>query len=326
MGGAISTAAELSEPLSEALIVRLASPRGFCAGVERAVRTVEEALATFGAPVFVRHEIVHNAHVVQRLKSMGAVFIEDIADAPPGRPLIFSAHGAPRAAFDEARARNIDPIDATCPLVHKVHHQIRRSVARGRHVLMIGHKNHPEVIGAMGQAPSGSTTLIETVDDAETFSPPPGALTYVTQTTLSLDDAAQITAVLKKRFPAIEAPRKSDICYATQNRQEAARSISAGADCVFVLGSAQSSNSNRLVETALRAGAKSAVLVENPATFDLSVVAGAGAIGVTAGASTPECLVETLLTRIAEIRRIEIRTIENTREDVFFKSPARLAG
>jgi len=322
MGDVLSPATGFIEPL----IIRLAAPRGFCAGVERAIRTVEEALALFGAPVFVRHEIVHNTHVVERLRTMGAVFVENIAEAIPGRPLIFSAHGAPRAAFDEAHGRKITPIDATCPLVHKVHHQIRRSAARGKHVLLIGHKGHPEVLGAMGQAPPGSTTLIETIEDASNVSPPSNDLSYAAQTTLSLDDAAQIISVLKNRFPMIEGPQKSDICYATQNRQEAVSAISSGADCVFVVGSAQSSNSNRLVETAIKAGAKNAMLVEDPGDFDLSNIGEKRIVGVTAGASTPETLVEALLTRIATLRRIKILTIENAQEDVFFKSPALLAG
>ncbi|HNR78548.1 MAG TPA: 4-hydroxy-3-methylbut-2-enyl diphosphate reductase, partial [Parvularculaceae bacterium] len=283
MGDASSPASDLKEPL----IVRLAAPRGFCAGVERAIRTVEETLALFGAPVFVRHEIVHNAHVVERLKAMGAVFIEEVAEADPRRPLIFSAHGAPQKAFDEARGRSIAPIDATCPLVLKVHQQIRRSAAKGKHVLLIGHKGHPEVLGALGQAPAGSVTIIETIADAECVAPPTFNLSYVTQTTLSIDDATQIVNALKARFPAIEGPSRSDICYATQNRQEAVKLISSGADKVLVVGSPQSSNSNRLVETAIASGAKSAALVENPSKFDYSKIQGMRIIGVTAGASTP---------------------------------------
>lgn len=308
-----------------AVLVRLASPRGFCAGVERAVRTVEEALAAFGAPVFVRHEIVHNAHVVNRLKAMGAVFVEDLAEVAAGRPVIFSAHGAPRSAYDQASARALVAIDATCPLVLKVHHEVRRHVAQGRHVILIGHAGHPETIGTMGQAASETVTLVETVEDAELIAPPADLLAYATQTTLSVDDAAAIIAVLKRRFPAIEGPRRSDICYATQNRQEAVKLISPGADLVFVVGSPQSSNSKRLVEAALGAGAAEALLVDDPALLDLSIFDGAKIIGVTSGASAPEYLVEVLLKRLAERFAIRIDTIEHVREDVVFKQPMLMA-
>lgn len=305
--------------------VRLAAPRGFCAGVDRAVRTVEEALAAFGAPVFVRHEIVHNAHVVRRLRAMGAVFVEDLADVQAGRPVIFSAHGAPRAAFDEANGLSLLAIDATCPLVLKVHNEVRRHVAQGRHVILVGHGGHPEVIGTIGQAPAGAVTLVETVDDAETITPPSRLLAYATQTTLSIDDAAAIVAVLKRRFPAMEGPRRSDICYATQNRQEAVKKISPGADIVLVVGSQQSSNSKRLVETALGAGAGAALLVEDPALLNLSLVDGARTIGVTSGASAPEYLVEELLRRLAERFAITVETVEHLREDVVFKQPLLMA-
>jgi len=309
-----------------AIKVRLASPRGFCAGVERAVRTVEDALALFGAPVFVRHEIVHNAHVVGRLKAMGAVFVEDLATVEAGRPVVFSAHGAPQFAFHEARQLNLMAIDATCPLVLKVHSEVRRHIAQGRHVVLIGHAGHPEILGTMGQAPAGAVTLIETVSDAETFAPPAKPLAYATQTTLSVDDAAAIIAVLARRFPGIAAPRRADICYATQNRQEAVKKIAPGADCVLVVGSPQSSNSRRLVEAARAAGAKSAFLVEDPASFDLSATVGASIIGVTSGASAPEDLVETLLRRLAERSLIAIETVEHVREDVVFKQPLMMAG
>lgn len=305
--------------------VRLASPRGFCAGVERAIRTVEDALATFGAPVFVRHEIVHNAHVVARLKAMGAVFIEDLADVDEGRPVIFSAHGAPQAAYNEATARGLTAIDATCPLVFKVHNEVRRHIAHGRHILLIGHAGHPEIIGTLGQTSAGEATLIENVADAEIVAPPTIRLAYATQTTLSLDDAAAIIAVLKRRFPAIEGPRKSDVCYATQNRQEAVRRIAAGADIVLVVGSPQSSNSKRLVETALAAGAGAAMLVDDPAAFDIRCVNAATTIGVSSGASTPEYLVEDLIARLAAARPIIIETVENAREDVKFKQPMMMA-
>lgn len=307
------------------LRVRLASPRGFCAGVERAVRTVEDALAAFGAPVFVRHEIVHNAHVVGRLKSMGAVFVENLEEVTPGRPVIFSAHGAPRSAYDDAHERKLMAIDATCPLVLKVHNEVRRHIAQGRHVILIGHRGHPEITGTMGQAPEGAVTLIETVNEAEAISPPAGPLAYATQTTLSLDDASAIIGILKQRFPAIEGPRKSDICYATQNRQEAVKKIAPGAEIVFVVGSPQSSNSKRLVEAAINAGAGAALLVDDPDALDLSIVNGFAAIGVTSGASAPEELVERLLARLAGRFEIVVETIEHVREDVVFKQPLLLA-
>jgi 4-hydroxy-3-methylbut-2-enyl diphosphate reductase len=306
--------------------IRLASPRGFCAGVERAVRTVEDALALFGPPVFVRHEIVHNAHVVNRLKAMGAVFVEEVADVAPGRPVVFSAHGAPQTAFDEARDRKLLTIDATCPLVLKVHQEVRRHLAQGRHVILVGHRGHPEILGTMGQAPAGAVTLIESADDARTVAPPAGTLAYATQTTLSVDDSAGIVAILKQRFPAIAGPRKTDICYATQNRQDAVKRIAPGADIVFVVGSPQSSNSNRLVEAAIAAGAKAAKLVDDPTSLDLSSVAAGDVVGVTSGASAPEELVELLLTRLAERFPIAVATIEQVREDVVFKKPMLMAG
>ena len=318
------------KPLREATpppaaVVRLASPRGFCAGVDRAIRTVEEALAAFGAPVFVRHKIVHNAHVVSRLKAMGAVFIEDLSEVDAERPLIISAHGAPRSAYDEANSRALLMIDATCPLVLKVHNEVRRHIAHGRHVILIGHGGHPEVIGTMGQATRGTVTLVETVEDAAAFSPPDGPLAYATQTTLSIDDAAAIVEILKRRFPAIAGPRRSDICYATQNRQEAVKLISPGADVVFVVGSPQSSNSKRLVEAALGAGAARALLVDDPALLDLSAFDDARIIGVTSGASAPEHLVENLLRRLADRRAMRVETVDHIREDVVFKQPMLMA-
>ena len=307
------------------LTVRLASPRGFCAGVERAVRTVEDALARFGAPIFVRHEIVHNRHVVRRLEAMGAVFVEDLARVPAGRPVIFSAHGAPLSAHAEAGARGLVTIDATCPLVTKVHNEVRRHLLLGRHVLLVGHRGHPEVIGTMGQAPAGAVTLIDTLAAAAAFAPPEGPLAYVTQTTLSVDDTAAIIAVLSGRFPAIAGPRKSDICYATTNRQDAMKKIAPGADFVLVVGSPASSNSNRLVDTALKAGARAAMLVDDPDAFDLAVLEGANVAGVTSGASTPEELVERVLARLAGRFALRIETHDDVREDVVFKQPLMLA-
>lgn len=307
------------------LTVRLASPRGFCAGVERAVRTVEDALAQYGAPIFVRHEIVHNAHVVRRLESMGAVFVEDLTRVPSGAPVIFSAHGAPQSAYAEAERLDLKTIDATCPLVSKVHNEVRRHLILGRHVVLVGHRGHPEVIGTMGQAPEGAVSLIETLADAAAFAPPEAPLAYVTQTTLSVDDTAEIVALLTRRFPAIAGPRKSDICYATTNRQDAVKKIAPGADMVLVVGSPASSNSNRLVDTALKSGARAAMLVESPAAFDVGQIGPGATIGVTSGASAPEDLVETLLARLAETFRLRIETIDHVREDVVFKQPLMLA-
>ncbi len=312
-------------PGKSAIVVRLAAPRGFCAGVERAIRTVEDALAIYGAPVFVRHEIVHNAHVVRRLQAMGAVFVENLDEVDDDRPVVFSAHGAPKTAYIEAAARNLTTIDATCPLVLKVHNETRRHVDAGRHIALIGHQGHPEVIGTMGQAPKGAVTLIQTVEDALTTSFPDAPLAYVTQTTLSVDDTAEIIAALQERFPEIAGPRKSDICYATSNRQDAVKLIAPGADLVLVVGSPQSSNSSRLVETALRAGARQAFLVDDPAKFDLSYCKNAATIGVTSGASVPEYLVEDLLHRLAENFPLHIETIEHAREDLVFKQPMMMA-
>jgi 4-hydroxy-3-methylbut-2-enyl diphosphate reductase len=317
---------DANDPTAKApLTVRLASPRGFCAGVERAVRTVEEALARFGAPIFVRHEIVHNRHVVRRLEAMGAVFVEDLALVPGGRPVIFSAHGAPQSAYAEAGARNLMTIDATCPLVTKVHNEVRRHLMLGRHVLLVGHRGHPEVIGTMGQAPAGAVSLIETLAEAAAFAAPDAPLAYVTQTTLSVDDTAAIVAVLSERFPAIAGPRKSDICYATTNRQDAVKKIAPGADIVLVVGSPASSNSNRLVDAAVKAGARTAMLVDDPDAFDLAILEGAAVAGVTSGASAPEELVERLLARLAGRFALRIETQDDVREDVVFKQPLMLA-
>jgi len=307
------------------LHVRLASPRGFCAGVERAIRAVEDALAAHGAPVYVRHEIVHNAHVVKRLRAMGAVFVETVDEAPPDRPIILSAHGAPVSAYDDVAARSMIMIDATCPLVKKVHSQARRLAARGRHILLIGHRGHPEVQGTMGQVFPGAVSLIETVEEARAFEPPAEPLAYVTQTTLSVDDTAEIIAVLEERFPGIEGPPSSDICYATSNRQAAAKEIARRSQIVIVIGSPTSSNSCRLVEVARAAGCPQALLIDDPATFDLSILEGAETIGITAGASAPETLVESLLGRLAAGFALTIETVETAKEDVTFKSPMALA-
>ncbi|MEO1242067.1 MAG: 4-hydroxy-3-methylbut-2-enyl diphosphate reductase [Pseudomonadota bacterium] len=310
---------------TSSLIVRLAAPRGFCAGVERAIRTVEEALALHGAPVYVRHEIVHNRHVVDRLRAMGAVFIEDLKDAPDDRPVIFSAHGAPRSAHEEAAARKMVSIDATCPLVLKVHTQTRRHVANGRHVYLIGHADHPEVVGTMGQAPDRAVTLVETVAGVASLPERAGPKAYVTQTTLSVDDTRTIIEALKARFPDIAGPAKEDICYATSNRQHAVKTVAPDVDLFVVIGSETSSNSKRLVEVALSAGARHAVLIEDADAFEPSLLNDAKAIGVSAGASAPESLVEQFLELLASMRTIVIETVETAREDIVFNTPLRLA-
>jgi 4-hydroxy-3-methylbut-2-enyl diphosphate reductase len=311
--------------LKPPVTVRLASPRGFCAGVERAIRTVEEALALHGAPVYVRHEIVHNMHVVARLSAMGAIFIESLRDVPADRPVVFSAHGAPQSAHDEAATRKLIKIDATCPLVLKVHSQIRRYAAAGRTTILIGHANHPEVIGAMGQVSDGAVLLVETLDDIAALPDPGGALSYATQTTLSVDETHGMIAALKQRFPDIAGPAREDICYATSNRQEAVKATARGADLFLVIGSPTSSNSVRLVETAHAAGAAKAELLEDASAADWPLIDSAKTLGLSAGASAPETLVEEFLTALAARRTVRIETIETAREDVVFNTPLRLA-
>ncbi|MFQ5346456.1 MAG: 4-hydroxy-3-methylbut-2-enyl diphosphate reductase [Rhodothalassiaceae bacterium] len=307
-----------------ALSVLLAAPRGFCAGVDRAIRIVELALARFGAPVYVRHEIVHNRHVVEELERKGAVFVGEIDAVPEGAPVVFSAHGVPKRVPEEARRRNLFYLDATCPLVSKVHREVERHRRYGRHVLMIGHAGHPEVIGTMGQTEDGAMTLIETCADAESVDPPAGAaLAYVTQTTLSIDDTAEVIAILKRRFPGISGPKKEDICYATTNRQKAVKAIAGTCDRILVLGAANSSNSRRLVEVAEKAGSR-ARLLETVESLDWSWLAGARRIGVTAGASAPEILVEALLNALGRRYAVDVEEVETARESVTFKLPAAL--
>ncbi len=311
--------------LNRPITVRLASPRGFCAGVERAIKTVEESLARYGAPVYVRHEIVHNVHVVARLAAMGAVFVETLDQVPADRPVVFSAHGAPQSAHDAAARRALTKIDATCPLVLKVHSETRRHVAVGRRVLLIGHANHPEVIGTMGQALAGRVTLIETEADARALPRTDAPLAYVTQTTLSVDETRGIIEILKSRFPDIEGPAREDICYATSNRQAAVKAAAPGTDLFVVIGSATSSNSARLVETARAAGARAAVLTDDAASFDWRACEHAQTLGLSAGASAPEELVENFLAALAERRLLTIESVETAKENIVFKSPVRLA-
>ena len=308
------------------LTVVLASPRGFCAGVDRAIQIVEQALARYGAPVFVRHEIVHNKHVVNRLETMGAVFVKELDQCPDDRPVIFSAHGVPKRVPQEAARRDMLYVDATCPLVSKVHVEAQRHHKSGRHILLIGHAGHPEVIGTMGQLDEGAVTLIETVDDANAFeASDPDALAFVTQTTLSVDDTAEIVAALQARFPTMTAPHKEDICYATTNRQAAVKAIGENADLVLVVGAPNSSNSVRLVEVAERAGAKAAYLVPSAESVDWSWFESVSRVGISAGASAPEDLVEDLIAAIAQRFAITVEEVRVAEEDVVFKLPKEVA-
>jgi 4-hydroxy-3-methylbut-2-enyl diphosphate reductase len=308
------------------MTLRLAAPRGFCAGVDRAIQIVERAIEKHGAPVYVRHEIVHNKTVVERLERMGAVFVEELDDCPADRPVVFSAHGVPKAVPAEAQRREMIYLDATCPLVSKVHVEAERHFRDGRHILLIGHAGHPEVIGTMGQLPPGAITLIETAEDAEVFTAPAGAeLAYATQTTLSVDDTAGIVAILRRRFPAMGAPRKEDICYATSNRQDAVKAIAQGCDVLVVIGAPNSSNSKRLVEVGLRAGARAAHLVQTAAEIDWGWFDGAATCGLTAGASAPEDLVEGVIAALNMRFDVTLQEVTVTREDVVFKLPRALA-
>jgi 4-hydroxy-3-methylbut-2-enyl diphosphate reductase len=304
------------------LIIRLAAPRGFCAGVDRAIQIVEQALAKWGAPVFVRHEIVHNRHVVERLERLGAVFVEELDQCPTDRPVVFSAHGVPKAVPAEAERRHMLYVDATCPLVSKVHVEAERHFRAGREIVLIGHEGHPEVIGTMGQLPPGAIALIESVADAERFTPrDPSKLSFVTQTTLSVDDTADIVAALQKRFPGIAAPHKEDICYATTNRQDAVKALAQDSDLVLVIGAPNSSNSVRLVEVALKAGARAARLIGAADDLDWSWLEGARIVGVTAGASAPEDLVEGLIKALQSRFDARVEEVRVTDEDVVFKLP-----
>jgi len=316
---------QASMTVKPALHVLLAGPRGFCAGVDRAIKIVEEALRRFGAPVYVRHEIVHNRFVVNSLEAKGAIFVEELDEVPPDAPVVFSAHGVPKAVPAEARRRNMVYLDATCPLVSKVHREAERHAAAGRHILLIGHGGHPEVVGTMGQLAPGAVTLVETAADAETVEPPEGPLAFTTQTTLSVDDTAGIVAVLQRRFPHIAGPAKEDICYATTNRQAAVKAIAGRAGMVIVVGAPNSSNSVRLREVAERAGCPRAIMVQRGADLDPSVVEGLGTIGITAGASAPEVLVEEILTRLRERFTLTLEEVVVAQETVTFKLPAALA-
>jgi 4-hydroxy-3-methylbut-2-enyl diphosphate reductase len=305
------------------LKVLLAGPRGFCAGVDRAIKIVEEALARHGAPVYVRHEIVHNRFVVESLEAKGAVFVEELSEIPDTtRPVVFSAHGVPKSVPADAASRGMYALDATCPLVTKVHKEAERHFARDRHILLIGHAGHPEVVGTMGQLPEGAVTLVEDAADAERVAPPTGPLAYTTQTTLSVDDTAGIIEVLRRRFPEIAGPAKEDICYATTNRQAAVKKIAERSDLVIVVGAANSSNSVRLREVAERSGASRAVLVPRGAALDPAIADGCTTVGITAGASAPEILVEEVLARLAERFALSVEEVVVAQESVVFKLPA----
>jgi len=314
----------MDDALKPTLELLIAAPRGFCAGVDRAIRIVELAIEKYGAPVYVRHEIVHNKFVVDQLKAQGAIFVEELDQVPDGVPVVFSAHGVPKAVPTKAAERGLSYLDATCPLVSKVHRQAERLVAAGKHIVFIGHAGHPEVIGTFGQVPVGSMTLVETIADVAAFAPAdPDNLSFLTQTTLSVDDTAAVVAALHAKFPAIQAPRGEDICYATSNRQAAVKAIAAACDAMLVIGAPNSSNSLRLVEVAERQGIR-ARLIQRAADLDWAFLDGVGTLGITAGASAPETLVRELVDRLAERYEITEREEETTRESIAFKLPRGL--
>ena len=306
------------------LTVLIAAPRGFCAGVDRAIEIVERALERYGAPVYVRHEIVHNRYVVDGLKAKGAVFVEELDEVPDGVPVVFSAHGVPKAVPAEATRRGLGFLDATCPLVSKVHRQAERQVEAGRHIVFVGHRGHPEAIGTYGQVPDGQMTVIETVDEvAELAFAPDAPLAFLTQTTLSVDDTAEIVAVLRQRFPQIVGPKAEDICYATSNRQAAVKQIAADSDLVLVIGAPNSSNSLRLVEVAQRLG-KQSRLIQRASDIDPAWLEGVATLGLTAGASAPESLVREVVDRLGQWRRVEEHTLVTAEEKMVFKLPRQL--
>jgi len=308
------------------LEIRLCAPRGFCAGVDRAIQIVEEALVRFGAPVYVRHEIVHNRYVVEGLKAKGAVFVEELDEIPDtAQPVIFSAHGVPKSVPEAASARNLTFLDATCPLVSKVHKEAVLHHRRGRHIVLVGHAGHPEVEGTMGQLPAGAVTLVETLADAEAFQPgDPERLAWITQTTLSVDDTADIIAVLTRRFPAIAGPHKDDICYATTNRQEAVKAVAPQVERMIVVGAPNSSNSQRLREVAERAGCAHAVLIQRAADIAWDEFSGIDRLGITAGASAPEALVEEVIDAFAARYDVDVQLVSTAEEDVTFMLPRSL--
>ena len=312
--------------LKPPLDILLCSPRGFCAGVDRAIQIVELALKKFGPPVYVRHEIVHNRYVVDGLKAKGAVFVEDLDEIPDtDQPVVFSAHGVAKAVPETARLRNLFHLDATCPLVTKVHREAEIHHRRGREIVLIGHAGHPEVVGTMGQLPQGAIALIETEADARAFQPKaPERLAYITQTTLSVDDTAAIVAILNQRFPAMTAPHKEDICYATTNRQEAVKRIASGIDAMVVIGAPNSSNSQRLREVAARAGCPVSLLVQRAGDLDWQRLGNIRRVGITAGASAPEVLVEEVIGAFAERYTVNVAVVTAAEEAVVFNLPKAL--
>jgi 4-hydroxy-3-methylbut-2-enyl diphosphate reductase len=302
----------------------IAAPRGFCAGVDRAIRIVELAIERFGAPVYVRHEIVHNKFVVDSLRQQGAIFVEELDEVPDDAPVVFSAHGVPKSVPAAAEARGLNYLDATCPLVSKVHSQAENLVRAGKHILFVGHRGHPEVIGTLGQVPEGRMTLVETLEDVGAIAPAdPDNLAFLTQTTLSVDDTRDIVAALKARFPAIQGPRGEDICYATSNRQAAVKAIAPLCDAMLVIGAPNSSNSLRLVEAAERCGAR-AMLVQRGSDVDFAWLDGVRTLGLTAGASAPELLVREVVARLAERFAIDEELVEAAQENMIFKLPRAL--
>ncbi|SFG18526.1 4-hydroxy-3-methylbut-2-enyl diphosphate reductase [Novosphingobium sp. CF614] len=316
-----STSSTTSAPPLRLLI---AAPRGFCAGVDRAIEIVERALEIYGPPVYVRHEIVHNKFVVDSLKAKGAVFVEDISDVPDGVPVIFSAHGVPKSVPTEATARGLDWLDATCPLVSKVHRQAERQIEASRHILFIGHAGHPEVIGTFGQVPEGTMTLVETVEDVAALPFAAGTeLSYLSQTTLSVDDTAAIIEAIKARYPQVVAPKAEDICYATSNRQAAVKQIAPLCQLMLVIGAPNSSNSLRLVEVAERSGVR-AQLIQRAAEIDPAWLAGVETVGVTAGASAPEELVNEVVDRLKALRVVAAEEVVTAKERITFKLPRQL--
>jgi 4-hydroxy-3-methylbut-2-en-1-yl diphosphate reductase len=310
-----------SKPLLRLL---LAAPRGFCAGVDRAIDIVELALQRYGAPVYVRHEIVHNRFVVDALKAKGAVFVEELDEVPDGVPVVFSAHGVPKAVPAEATQRGLDWLDATCPLVSKVHRQAERQIEAGRHIVFVGHKGHPEVIGTQGQVPEGTMTLVETVSDVAALDFAPDApLAFLTQTTLSVDDTAEIVAALRARYPQVVGPKAEDICYATSNRQAAVKTIAPECQLVLVIGAPNSSNSVRLVEVAERCGAQ-ARLIQRGAEIEPEWLADVTVLGLTAGASAPESLIQEVIDRLAALREVTVEQVITAEEKMVFKLPRQL--
>ena len=311
-------------PALPPLRLLIAAPRGFCAGVDRAIEIVERAIERYGAPVYVRHEIVHNKFVVDTLKAKGAVFVEELDQVPDGVPVVFSAHGVPKAVPAAATARGLDWLDATCPLVRKVHRQAERHIEAGRHILFIGHHGHPEVIGTFGQVPEGAITLVETLEDVAALAlPSEAALAFLTQTTLSVDDTAEIVTALRARFPAIAGPKAEDICYATSNRQTAVKAIASECDLVLVIGAPNSSNSLRLVEVAERIG-KPARLIQRAIEINRSWLDEVTTLGLTAGASAPETLVREVVETLAQWREVHEETVVSAEERIVFKLPRQL--